>query len=214
MVALLWERGARDAALRLEDLWNGLTCRHEFPARSFSLLCAYPLRAFGSREDARRLAAVCEAHDHVRPTARRAHGEARKPGRPRHILVVDDNADAAESLAECLRVMDHSVAVARDGASAIQHALLDSPDLVILDIGLPEMDGYEVARRLRALPQLRSAVFVALTGYAERGDVERALRSGFDHHFAKPLDLPKLAALIGTPRPRKRAGGSARVSVQ
>jgi signal transduction histidine kinase/ActR/RegA family two-component response regulator len=134
---------------------------------------------------------------------------SRKPAaKPRRILVVDDNADAAQALAECLRVMAHHVTVARDGASAIEQALLDSPDLVILDIGMPEMDGYELARRLRALPQLRSTVFVALTGYAEDGDVTRALQSGFDHHFAKPLDLPKLAALIDTPRPKRRAAAS------
>jgi signal transduction histidine kinase/ActR/RegA family two-component response regulator len=136
-----------------------------------------------------------------------ASGPARRTsGRPRKILVVDDNADAAEALAECLRLMDHGVLTARDGASAIELALLESPDWVILDIGLPEMDGYELARRLRSMPQLSRTTFVALTGYSEEGDVARARQSGFDHHLAKPLDLPQLAALLEA-RPKRRTSG-------
>jgi two-component system CheB/CheR fusion protein len=126
--------------------------------------------------------------------------------RPHRILVVDDNVDAAETLAECLRMLDHEVITAHSATAAIERALMESPDLVILDIGLPEMDGYEVARRMRTVPQLRSTVLVALTGFAQQTDVVRARQCGFDHHLSKPLDLPKLTALLeSAPKPRRRA---------
>lgn len=139
----------------------------------------------------------------------------RTPGsKARRILVVDDNVSAAETLAECLRILKHRVMTAHNGISAIEQALAECPDLVILDIGLPEMDGYELARRLRALPQLRSAVFVALTGHAEDGDVARARQSGFDHHLAKPLDMPMLTALIDSPPRQGRLDRAAQRRLQ
>jgi CheY-like chemotaxis protein len=110
------------------------------------------------------------------------------------VLVVDDNVDAAESLAELLRDLGHSVRVAHDGPSAIDLALRLRPQLVLLDIGLPEMDGYEVARRLRS--QGVQSTLVALTGYGEARHRRLALDAGFDDHVTKPVDLHRLESLL------------------
>jgi len=126
--------------------------------------------------------------------------QARGPGR--RVLVVDDNKDAAESLALLLRVAGHDVRVCQDGPSALRTAAEYYPEAVLLDIGLPGMNGYEVARRLRGQPDTERALLVALTGYGQDEDQRRAREAGFDHHFVKPADLEALAALLassGTP---------------
>ncbi len=110
------------------------------------------------------------------------------------VLVVDDNVDAANSLAELLRDLGHSVRVAHDGPSAIDLVLRLRPQLVLLDIGLPEMDGYAVARHLRR--QGVSSTLVALTGYGEARHRRLALDAGFDEHVTKPVDLRRLQALL------------------
>jgi two-component system, sensor histidine kinase len=117
----------------------------------------------------------------------------------RQILVVDDNADAAEGLSDFLRALGHSVRTARDGASAIEEASRLRPEIVILDIGLPDMDGHEVARRLRAQASLRPSVLVALTGYGQESDRQLSREAGFDHHLVKPVDLRKLESLLKLP---------------
>jgi PAS domain S-box-containing protein len=114
----------------------------------------------------------------------------------RHILVVDDNVDAAESLTMLLRLMNHQVCIAHDGPSAIEAARKDRPDVVLLDIGLPVMDGYEVARRLREIPALKGTQMVAVTGYGQDEDRRRALECGFHQHLTKPVDLAVLQALL------------------
>jgi CheY-like chemotaxis protein len=116
--------------------------------------------------------------------------------RPRKVLVVDDNIDAAETLADMLRLLGHEVAVAHDGAAALEAATVSPPQLALLDLGMPVMDGYELARRLRALPQLGGVSLVALTGYGTERERERALQSGFDDHVVKPLDPALLARLL------------------
>jgi PAS domain S-box-containing protein len=110
----------------------------------------------------------------------------RLPQRVLRVLVVEDNADAAESLAELVRMLGHEVEVAYDGPSAIAKATAVSPDLVLCDIGLPGMNGYDVARALRSNPKLRSTRLVAVTGYAQPEDVERATEAGFIGHIPKP----------------------------
>jgi PAS domain S-box-containing protein len=122
------------------------------------------------------------------------------PLRRRRILIVDDNADAAQSLAECLRLSGHEVRFTSDPARAVPDAECMRPEVVILDIGMPMLDGYEVLKQLRALPAARSAVVVAVTGFAQESDAAHALESGFDYHFAKPLDLRKLCSLLESPR--------------
>jgi CheY-like chemotaxis protein len=115
------------------------------------------------------------------------------------VLVVDDNVDAAELLGEMLRHMGHEVTLAHDGAAALQAVEAVRPQIAILDIGLPVMDGYELAARLRADPEAREMQLVALTGYGRSADAEKAKVAGFDYHFVKPLNLSQLAAVLAKP---------------
>jgi signal transduction histidine kinase/DNA-binding response OmpR family regulator len=117
----------------------------------------------------------------------------------RRVLVVDDNKDAAESLGLLLEVSGHQVRVCHDGASALRAAEEYCPQAVLLDIGLPGMDGYEIARRLRAAPATRKSLLIALTGYGQADDQRRAREAGFDHHLIKPADLEALTELLVSP---------------
>jgi PAS domain S-box-containing protein len=117
-------------------------------------------------------------------------------GRPVRVLLVEDNLDAAEALSELLRMWGHEVEVAHDGVSALRAARTVEPDVVLLDIGLPGMDGYEVARELRAIPGLAAARLIALTGYGQESDRRRSSLAGVDHHLVKPVDLERLRALL------------------
>ncbi|AUX48835.1 hypothetical protein SOCE26_103770 [Sorangium cellulosum] len=124
--------------------------------------------------------------------------EARRPSavtRKLRVLVVDDNADAASVLADALRAMGQEVWIANDGPHALKAAVDHRPDVVFLDIGLPGMDGYEVARRLREAG-LWSGVLVALTGYGQQSDRRLAKAAGFDVHFVKPVSMQALAHVI------------------
>jgi signal transduction histidine kinase/CHASE1-domain containing sensor protein/ActR/RegA family two-component response regulator len=125
----------------------------------------------------------------------------RQRARRGRVLVVDDNVDAATTLAEAMRFDGHEVLTAHDGPSAMEQAAAFEPDVVLLDIGLPGFDGYEVARRLRQLPALRKTLIVALTGFGQESDRERALQSGFDEHLVKPVDLDVVQAVL-----RRRLG--------
>jgi CheY-like chemotaxis protein len=116
------------------------------------------------------------------------------------ILVVDDNLDAADSLALLLRVAGHDVQVCHDGRDALTAAAAFQPEVVLLDIGLPGMDGYEVARQLRERAETERVLIVALTGYGQEEDVRRSMEAGFDHHFVKPADLTALSALFASVR--------------
>jgi CheY-like chemotaxis protein/anti-sigma regulatory factor (Ser/Thr protein kinase) len=124
-------------------------------------------------------------------------GSAATPRRYR-ILVVDDNVDSAESMAFLLKFSGHEVQIAHDGPSAIETALLFLPQVLLLDIGLPGMSGYEVARRLRERPEMRNAALLALTGYGQEEDRRRSKEAGFDHHLVKPVDPKLLETLIGS----------------
>lgn len=115
------------------------------------------------------------------------------PGR--RILVVDDNADAADSLREALQLLGHTTHVAYDGPSALEAAEEFRPDLALLDIGLPVMDGYEVGQRLRSACGLHVKL-VALTGYGQPSDRRRSAEAGFDGHLVKPVDFERLQSLI------------------
>lgn len=107
---------------------------------------------------------------------------------PLRILIVDDNVDAAQSLGMLLETSGHVVRLAHDGAAALSAVGEHEPDVVFLDIGLPLLDGYEVAKRLRRNPGTRVATLVALTGYGQNSDREQARAAGFDHHLVKPVD--------------------------
>jgi two-component system CheB/CheR fusion protein len=112
------------------------------------------------------------------------------------IVAVDDNKDVAEMLSEVLVLLGHEVEIAFDGGAALDLVASFHPDVVLLDIGLPKMDGYEVARRLRAEPCGKDVLLIALTGYGQDQDRQRAMKVGFDHHLVKPLDLERLEAIL------------------
>ena len=122
-----------------------------------------------------------------------------RTNRSRRILVVDDNADAAESLAETLQRHGHVVHVAYDAASALSSAEVFGPEVALLDLGLPDMDGYELARRFRGHPRLRHVRIVAVTGYGQSSDRERTREAGFHRHFVKPVDLEELLQAVEQP---------------
>jgi PAS domain S-box-containing protein len=115
---------------------------------------------------------------------------------PRRILVVDDNVDAAESLAMLLRLGRHEVRTAHDGPTALGVAGEFRPEVVLLDLGLPQMDGFEVARRLRGQAEMRATLLVALTGYGQEEDRRKSREAGFDWHMVKPLDRDALMKLL------------------
>lgn len=122
------------------------------------------------------------------------------------ILVVDDNADSADTMARLLRLSGHEVHVAYDGQSGLVAAESFRPSIILLDIGLPQMDGYEVARRLRALPSTHDALLVAMTGYGQHKDELRARQAGFDYHLIKPVEFDVLDSILAVARKRSATG--------
>jgi PAS domain S-box-containing protein len=116
----------------------------------------------------------------------------------KRILVVDDNVDAATTLGELLSALGHEVMVRFDGKSALADGPAFGPEVLVLDIGLPDIDGYELARRLRSEPATAGARYLALTGYGQAHDRTLARAAGFDHHFVKPVDIAALQAMLDT----------------
>jgi two-component system CheB/CheR fusion protein len=112
------------------------------------------------------------------------------------VLVVDDDIDAARSLAMLLEGNGHSVALAHDGITALSVAPQFHPHIALVDIGLPEMDGYELARRLRADPQLQDVALVAVTGYGRSDDSIRSYEAGYDEHLVKPVKFTALEEIL------------------
>jgi PAS domain S-box-containing protein len=113
-----------------------------------------------------------------------------------NILIVEDNPDAAESLAMILELLGHRVRAVHDGVAALKVVPSLRPDVMLIDIGLPGMDGYDVAKQVRAMPELSQTVMIALTGYGRPEDQSRALEAGFDRHLVKPVDFEALEALL------------------
>jgi signal transduction histidine kinase/ActR/RegA family two-component response regulator len=116
--------------------------------------------------------------------------------RPLLVTIVDDNADAGQSLAVLLRAHGHTVQVYEDASTTLRAPEVEGTEVFILDIGLPDMTGHELARRLRRHPGHASAVFLALTGYGQERDRELSRQAGFDHHLVKPVDIAKLAQIL------------------
>jgi len=110
----------------------------------------------------------------------------------RRVLIADDNVDSAESLAMLLRLQGHDVEVVHDGAEALRRLEEFRPRFALLDIGMPKINGYEVARRIRAQPWGSSLSLIALTGWGQEQDRREALEAGFDHHLVKPVDTELL----------------------
>lgn len=112
------------------------------------------------------------------------------------VLIVDDNQDAADMLAEALSMYGMSARIASDGPSALSLARDFQPQIALLDIGLPVMDGYELAGRLRALPGLSGVRLVAITGYGQDADRARSLQAGFDEHLVKPVEIHAVVPVL------------------
>jgi signal transduction histidine kinase len=126
------------------------------------------------------------------------------------IMVVDDNQDSACSMTLLLELQGHQVNVAHSGQAALQLAAQCNPDVILLDIGMPGMNGYEVAKHLRSLPAFADTLLIAVTGYGRASDVKQTESAGFDHHLVKPIDYDKLQSLLEA-RSSRRAGSPAAV---
>lgn len=163
---------------------GNVTAASEGPGRGSTFTVRLPV------PDARPESAPAAPSDDQRPAA---HG--------RRILVVDDNRDAAESPAEVLRRAGHEARVAYDGLGAVEAAGQFRPDVVLLDIGLPKLNGHDVARRVRGRPWGRGMVLVAVTGWGQDEDRRRAREAGFDHHLTKPVDPAALDRMLAALSP-------------
>ena len=128
----------------------------------------------------------------------RARDSSCRPGAEsrKHVLVVDDSHDAAEILCELLRSYGCVTRAAYDGAAALEAARSFMPDLALFDISLPQMDGYELARRMRELPGLAKIRLIAITGHSGPAERQRSNQAGFVRHLVKPVDLKELRGLI------------------
>lgn len=113
-------------------------------------------------------------------------------------MVVDDNADAAAMLGMLLEASGHQVVVEHGSRQALARAREEAPQVCLLDIGLPDMDGNELAQQLRAHPETAGSVLIAVTGYGQEKDREHSLAAGFDHHLVKPVDSTVLASILAT----------------
>ena len=170
---------------RLITLHGGVVEAHsEGPGRGSEFVVRLPLR---------------EEPAIVREAPARAPAES-QPGPARRIVIVDDNRDAAQALRLLLEQDGHEVRVAADGASGLEMTRAYRPDVVLLDIGLPELDGYEIAKRIRADAALRDTLLVAVTGYGQMHDRARASASGFHYHLVKPVEFAALQEVLRAER--------------
>jgi CheY-like chemotaxis protein len=115
---------------------------------------------------------------------------------PRRILIVDDNRDSADTLAMLLELTGHEVHIAHDGLEAVEEAATFEPHVILLDIGLPRLNGYEAARRIREQQRHKGLTLVALTGWGQEEDRRRSVEAGFDAHMIKPVDIAALTKLL------------------
>jgi len=141
------------------------------------------------------------------PMAANMPERARSQGR--RVLVVDDNPDHLELLADLLRARGYEVTEARDASEALRVISDQKPHACVIDIGLPDMNGYEVARRIRRAPENCDCVLIALTGYGQEEDHQRSMQNGFDHHLVKPIEMETLPHLIESLRSQPGAGNAA-----
>lgn len=128
----------------------------------------------------------------------RGEGQQAPASGRRRILVVDDNVDSAQSLAMLLRLTGNEVRTVHDGPSALEAAAAFVPDVVLLDIGLPGMNGLDAARRMREMPRLRDTVLIAQTGWGQQEDRRRTEEAGFNAHLVKPVDFAALQVVLAS----------------
>src|SRR5688572_3740678 len=160
-------------------------------------------RSAGSGRGSEFVVRLPEHPEAAMPTRVAALPEAVTPAAGRRILVADDNRDAADSLAFMLRLAGHEVRIAYDGQQAVDMAEAFRPALALIDIGMPRLNGYETARRLRAKPYGETMLLIALTGWGQADDRNRSLAAGFDHHIVKPVDPSMLERLLAAPAKKK-----------
>jgi signal transduction histidine kinase/CheY-like chemotaxis protein len=132
----------------------------------------------------------------LKPDADAIEARLPPPAQSLRIMVVDDNADAANALEMFLNIGGHQVSVEYAAAQAIKKARSTRPQVCLLDIGLPDTDGFELARRLRAMPETASSLLIAITGYSQEQDKKKAIEAGFDYHLVKPIDTSQLLSLL------------------
>jgi signal transduction histidine kinase/DNA-binding response OmpR family regulator len=206
-----------DIGMPGQDGYDLIRAIRRLPPASGAAVAAIALTAYAREEDRQRaLAAGFDLHlpkpidprELIASIARLARPTGRLPEAPPvissetpgrtfiHVLVVEDDFDSREGLKNLLELWGHSVEVAEDGAQAIERALRVRPAVALIDIGLPEIDGYEVANRIRQAVGGDEIYLVALTGHAGKEDRERALASGFDAHVSKPIDFSRLSTLL------------------
>jgi CheY-like chemotaxis protein len=158
-----------------------------------SVACASPGLGKGSTFS---VCLPCLATDAAQAAGAGAQMAGADSGAPLRVLVVDDNVDAAVMLSMVLEAAGHQTLVEHDARAALARAHQSPPQVCLLDIGLPEMDGKELARRLRADPKTAGAVLVAVTGYGQESDRREIMEAGFDHHLVKPVDMERLGAIL------------------
>jgi len=194
---------------RLVELHGGAVAAYsDGPGRGSEFVIRLPILDFGFRVPSGRLDLADKVND-VRPgvveVGAGPSGRNAFAGNPKstiqnpqstRVLVVDDNLDAAATLAELLELWGYEVRLAHEGPAAVEEAVRFRPDVALLDIGLPGMNGYELARQLRAKPESAETVLIALTGYGQEEDRRQAQAAGFTHHLVKPVDLDRLEALL------------------
>lgn len=141
---------------------------------------------------------ICLPHleDQSGEVQQEGKGGAEMAMRPLRILVVDDNVDAAAMLTMLLEASGHQVLTEHDSRSALERAQHEKPDICLLDIGLPRIDGNQLAHRLRSQPGTEKSLLIAITGYGQENDRKQGHASGFDHYLTKPVDTKKLLTLL------------------
>jgi CheY-like chemotaxis protein/two-component sensor histidine kinase len=149
-----------------------------------------------------RLPVATSAVSQLEPSISEPNGV--EPTASRRILIVDDNVDAADTLGELLEMMGNEIRTAYDGESGIEVAKTFNADVVLCDIGMPKMNGYDTARSIRAHEWGKNIVLVALTGWGQKEDLQKSGDAGFDHHLVKPVDLHNLMALLAGLQPKTR----------
>jgi signal transduction histidine kinase len=190
----LFEQGKRSLDRSQGGLGVGLTLVHRLVGLHQGTVTATSAGSGRGSEFQVVLPCLSEVGDDAAPALQRSPGA--KPRAGCRILVVDDNHDAAEATKVLLELGGHEVKMVGDGHEALASAPVFAPDVILLDIGLPMMDGYQVARRLREVAETRASCLIALTGYGQPADRERARAAGFDHHLTKPADPDALLALV------------------
>jgi signal transduction histidine kinase/ActR/RegA family two-component response regulator len=175
----------------------GLTLVRTFVHLHGGEVCAFSAGPDQGSEFVIRLPAM----ESAREASKESDDTASIPRQPHRILIVDDNEDGAQSLAMLLELQGNVVAMAYDGPQAVKTVGEFHPDVVLLDIGLPTINGYDTARLMREHPDSRDALIIALTGWGQEEHRRRSREAGFDHHLVKPVDMRVLEGLLASSRP-------------